>query len=98
MVSPTELRDGLIAAGAKKVTVLNEHECLITLVEIYGSRFVVAVFEGERALYAKVIPEDEAPSLACTNLLYSPKGLYVFASSLEELCRGIIAKAKSFRV
>ncbi len=93
MLSPSEVREHLLSAGASKVVVVSEEpECISFLLEFSGRRFVVGVYQGERALFAKIAPEH-AP-LTCRELLLEPRGLYVFSNSLRGLCEGIISKAR----
>ena len=58
--------------------------------ELYA---VVVARDREGRLYSKIVPGSSTVSLMeCSELLYSPWGLYVFAGDVEGIVSGIAGK------
>jgi len=93
MISYSDVREALQRANISKATLLaQEMECILLMIEVHGRSFVLALYEGERSLYAKIVPQEKILNPNCTSILYEPHGLYAFADSLNELISRAIDK------
>ncbi len=85
----------LLKGMCKRVTVVDEAPSCSLLACEYerGRLWLIAYAEYQGRPYVKVVPEScLAGSWSCSNVFYTPYGVYVFATSLEELVRRIEEK------
>ena len=83
-----------------KVTVYESSaECVLLTARRGNTLHRMALARHEDWIYAKVAPADalQAASWSCSNLYYTPYGLYAFARSVEELAEKIAAKQARLR-
>ena len=81
-------------AGCSKVGVVEEKPGCILLYCDGGDGILVAVFEHNSWVYAKAVAEGSIKPYMwhCSELLYTPYGVYAFSKSLEELVKKLAAK------
>jgi len=65
---------------------------LMLLIEYYGVKLLICGRRGEHAYIAKIHLEEDAPSLHCGEVEYSPLGLYVFGKGEEDLALKTLEK------
>jgi hypothetical protein len=65
---------------------------LMLLVEYCGVKLLICGRRGEHAYIAKIHLEEDAPSLHCGEVEYSPLGLYVFGKGEEDLALKTLEK------
>jgi len=71
-------------------------DCEILIVEYSDDIYVIGLWEGARALYAKVsVGSLLRGSWSCSNLEYTPTGYYVFANDPKVLGEKISYKIQS---
>ncbi len=89
------LRDALEGSIYEKVVVDNVGpECAVLVAKRRDTLHLIAFSVADGWLYAKIALGDAVPARAwsCSNIFYTPYGLYAFATSLEGLVRKIAAK------
>jgi hypothetical protein len=95
--SGSALKQALEAAGlCGRVGVLEEKpSCVLLYCEKVedGAGFLVAFSSTDGYVYAKIAPEQAVPAHMwhCSDVYYTPYGLYAFANSVEE----VVSKLKS---
>ncbi len=74
-------------------------ECTLLTARRGDTLHLIAVARHDDWIYAKVAPADalQGASWSCSNLYYTPYGLYSFAHSVEELAEKIAAKQARLR-
>ncbi|MCX8186659.1 MAG: hypothetical protein RMH77_06090 [Sulfolobales archaeon] len=88
------LESELMKLGASKVKKLNQRECTILVAELRNSVYLIAAYKyGLTDNYVcKILPSTKVLNWNCIELEYNPHGLYVLASSEEELINKAIKK------
>lgn len=89
----TTLKELLIAAGVKKVFVIDENTHGVLLLGVCNdSQYLISISKGTYAWYSKIVPAHMVLEIywKCKYILYVPEGLYVFANNVNELVSKII--------
>lgn len=97
MSSPVDLFISALRARSNRVLSEKQGDYTLVVASI-ESRDVVFCFKRgsySNVYYAKIALAEELSSLDCTELEYSPLGLYVFAENPTTLAENAIKKARA---
>ncbi len=79
-----------------KIRLIEPHgfeDCYLLVVEAGDDVFLIGLWSGRKAFYAKITPAVSVPTRwDCRNLEYTPVGLYAFAEDPRELAQRIKEK------
>ncbi len=82
--------------GANKIRLIEPRgieDCYLLIIEVGDDVFLIGLWSGGRAFYAKITPAVSVPTRwDCRSLEYTPVGLYAFAENPRELAQQIIEK------
>lgn len=68
---------------------------LLTIYEEGSPRYILCIPKNiDRTLYAKIESIDKVNILECSDFLYSPQGIYLFAKDQEEFIEKLDEKIK----
>ncbi len=87
------LREQLKVGKIRVIEPRGFEDCYLLVIESGDDVFLIGVWKGDRAFYAKIIPATSVPtSWDCRSLEYTPIGLYAFAETPRELSDRIAEK------
>jgi len=87
------LREQLKVDKVRVIEPRGLEDCYLFVTESGDDIFLIGVWKGDRAFYAKIMPAASAPtSWDCRSLEYAPVGLYAFAETPRELADRIAEK------
>ncbi len=87
------LREQLKADKIRVIEPRGFEDCYLFVVEAGDDVYLIGLWRGDRAFYAKIIPATSASTRwDCRSLEYNPVGLYAFAETPQELAVNIAKK------
>lgn len=89
-----DLEAALKGLGATKVKRVKSRGCILLVVEVGGGVYLISIVEGglTNNYVGKVVPSAKVFTWDCSEVEYSPYGLYALASSGGELISKIVNK------
>ncbi len=89
-----ELEESLKLLGATKVKKIKQRECTLLVVEIEGEIYLISLAKGGMTdnYVCKIVPSTKVSNWSCTDLEYSPYGLYVLANNVNALVSKVVNK------
>ena len=88
MLSSDKVKEILSRIGVEKVLIEeSSYDCVLALTLYRGREMLIAIVQGEHAVYAKIVPAESTPLQywKCGYIEYMPTGLYAFAKDLNKL-------------
>lgn len=75
-----------------KVVYERQGQYYLLYFNIDGKGVIACIVKGYQAYYAKIVSENDVTILSCNEALYTPRGLFAFARSTDELAEAISRK------
>ena len=97
-MNAVEVRERLSSICRKSGVIEEKPNCILAFCETGrdGLNLVIAFSEAEGKVYAKAVPEQAIPAHMwhCSDVFYTPYGLYAYSDTLEGVVEKINAKLK----
>lgn len=92
-----ELTSKLRELGATRVKSLRERDCTLLVGEFSNEVFIISVSRGRFTgnYVVKVVPASRVSEWSCIDVEYSPYGLYVLGSDVDDIVGRVSVKLRA---